>query len=201
MVTARGTMPSRSCDHRPVTAAGLASADFMSRNLWLPYNLRLHRTLRHRHNLQFLHNRPAPKSAGIYSKTSPSGCFDRPGGGLDHPRYGCRLVWRDMALRECRGNRPHRGRDVADALDGRQGELDGAFAARRQKPFDAKPHGGRVAGKRKLDSFARQSLGLACEQRGGSQCRLITGAGPTAGGVARPALLERAPAHPPRQFW
>jgi hypothetical protein len=101
-----------------------------------------------------------------------------------------------MALRECRGNRPHRGRDVADAFDRRQGELDGAFAAWRQKPFDAKPHGGRVAGKRKFDGCTRQSLGLAREQRGGGECRLITGGGPSAGRVARPALLERAPDAP-----
>jgi hypothetical protein len=42
---------------------------------------------------------------------------------------------------------------IADVLDRRQGELDGAFAAWRQKPFDAEPHGGRVAGERKLDGL------------------------------------------------
>jgi hypothetical protein len=72
-------MPSRSGDHRPVTAAGLASPDFMSRNLRLPYHLRLHRTLRHRHNLQFLHNRPAPKSAADLQQNLASWLFRSPG--------------------------------------------------------------------------------------------------------------------------
>jgi Helix-turn-helix domain of resolvase/Resolvase, N terminal domain len=67
------------------------------------------------------------------------------------------------------------------ALDRRQGELDGAFAAWRQKPFDAEPYGGRIAGERKLDGFARQGFGLAREQRRGGECRLVTGAGPPPG--------------------
>jgi hypothetical protein len=62
--------------------------------------------------------------------------------------------------------------------------------------------GGRVAGGRKLDGLARQRLGLACEQRGGSERRrIVAGAGPAAGSVARSVLLECAPAHPPGQFW
>jgi hypothetical protein len=89
---------------------------------------------------------------------------------------------------------------IADALDRRQCELDGAFAAWRQKPFDAEPHGGRVAGECKLDGFARQSLGLAREQRGGGECRLVPRAGPRTGRVARPPLLERPPATRPGSF-
>jgi len=133
----------------------------------------------------------------IYSKTSPSGCFDCPGEGLDHPRDGCRLARRDVAPSERRGNCPHRGGDVADALDRRQGELDGALAAWRQKPFDAEPHCGRVASERKLDGRARQSLGLPCEQRGGGECRLVAGAGPAAGGGTPIGRSEHPPGRAP----
>jgi hypothetical protein len=38
----------------------------------------------------------------------------------------------------------------------------------------------------------RQSLGLPREQRCGGECRLVAEAGPPAGRVARPALLEQA---------
>jgi hypothetical protein len=79
MVTARGNMPSRSGDHRPVTAAALVSPDFMSRYLGLHYNLRLHRILHRLHNLQFLHNRPASKSAADLQQNLASWLFRLPG--------------------------------------------------------------------------------------------------------------------------
>jgi hypothetical protein len=59
------------------------------------------------------------------------------------------------------------------------------------------PHGGQVAGERELDGLARQSLGLAREQLGGGECRLVAATGPAAPRVTRPALPERGPAHPP----
>ena len=49
-------------------------------------------------------------------------------------------------------------------------------------------------------SRSGQRLGLAREQRGGEH-RLVARAGPASGRIARPALLVRPPARPPRQFW
>src|SRR5690242_14000385 len=50
----------------------------------------------------------------------------------------------------------------ASALDRRQREFNRAFAERRQDPFEAKPHRGRVTDKGKLDGSAghRRSCAL-----------------------------------------
>jgi hypothetical protein len=121
----------------------------------------------------------------IYSKTSPPGCFDRAAkfsttAAIVAASPG--VIW------------PPASAAVTACI------ADGAFAAWRQKSFDTEAHRRRVARKRKLDGFARQRLGLAREQCGG-ECCLVAGAGPAARRVARPALLEWAPAHRPRQFW
>src|SRR5438094_19529 len=63
---------------------------------------------------------------------------------------------------------------------GGSAKIDGAFAAGRQNSFDAEPHRGRIAARREFDSPARQSLGLAREQRGGGRGRLVARAGPAA---------------------
>jgi len=49
----------------------------------------------------------------IYSKRSPPGCFYSPSEGLDYRRDRCRLTWCDIALGKRRGDRLHRGGDIA----------------------------------------------------------------------------------------
>ena len=56
------------------------------------------------------------------------------------------------------------------------------------------PHCGRVAGERRLDSLARQRLGLAREQRGGGKRRLVPGTPSATAKVARSAHFEGPPA-------
>jgi hypothetical protein len=72
------------------------------------------------------------------------------------------------------------------ALDRRQCEFYGAFAARRQDALAAQPHRSRVAGESELDRSARQRLGLARQKRRGGKRRLVARAGPAPGRIARP---------------
>ena len=76
---------------------------------------------------------------GIYSKLSPFGCVDRSGEGLDHDCDPLGLAWRQSASRKGRGDGVRRRRDVAGALDRRQGEPDGSLTADRQNAFDTEP--------------------------------------------------------------
>src|SRR5215472_8968620 len=118
---------------------------------------------------------------------------DRPDEGVNHCRDPACLARRDHTSGERRGHRLHRRGDIRRALDRRQLELDRPFAADRQKAFDAEPQRHRVAGERRLDGLARQSFSLAREQLCGGEGRLVARAGPAAGGITRPAFLDRIP--------
>jgi hypothetical protein len=94
-------------------------------------------------------------------------------------------------------------------LDRRQGELDHAVAAGRQDAFEAepqRPHGSKPVGCR---STARRPMPVRppCGSRSRPRPRAVprrqssSCCGSRPGGGARPALLERPPAHPPRRFW
>jgi hypothetical protein len=72
------------------------------------------------------------------------------------------------------------------ALDRRQCEFYGAFAARRQDALEAQPHRSRVAGESEFDRPARQHFGLTRQKCRGGKRRLVARAALSPLGIARP---------------
>jgi len=103
-----------------------------------------------------------------------------------------RLGGGEHALRDRRGDRLHRGREIRRLAHRRERQWHQPFAVRRNETVETEPQRGWVAAKGELDGFAGQGLGFALQQQLGSEGRSIARSARPAGGVAGTALLKWA---------